>query len=156
MILRILRGPALIAATLPAGVIAWLALHPAPPPLNKPLFAGAQIDQPTLALFQRACQNCHSANTQWPWYSQIPPTSFLVRKDVDQARRHANFSNWDSYRPDEQQDLLSRIGSVARSGQMPLPRYTWLHREAILTTEERQQIYEWTRGERKRLRRIAP
>ena|SRR5258708_26167940 len=85
---------------------------------------------PTLALFQRACQNCHSENTQWPWYSRIPPASWKIRKDVDDARRHVNFSNWDSYGPKEQEEFLTRI----------------------LTPQERQKIYEWSRAEKKRLR----
>jgi hypothetical protein len=133
-----------------------LALHPAPPPANKPLFQGAQIDAPTLALFQRACQNCHSENTQWPWYSRIPPASWMIAKDINEARSHVNFSNWGSYRADEQAVFLTQIGVNARTGRMPLPRYTWLHREAVLSPQERQQIYEWTRAEKKRLESAGP
>ena len=130
-----------------------LALHPERPLVHgKPLFQGAQIDGLTLALFQRACQNCHSENTQWPWYSRIPPVSWMIEKDVNDARRQVNFSNWDSYSPEEQKELLTRIGSAARTGLMPLPRYTLLHREAVLAPQERQQIYEWSRAEKKRLR----
>src|SRR5713101_1049914 len=149
---RIFIAASLLAVALFAVTLTRLALHPDPLSAHgKPLFQGAQIDDPTMALFQRACQNCHSENTQWPWYSRIPPASWMIGKDVDDARRHVNFSNWDSYRPDEQQNFLTRIGIAARSGQMPLPRYTLLHREAVLTSQERQQIYEWTRAEKKRL-----
>jgi len=70
---------------------------------------------------------------------------------MSDARNHLDMSNWEGYSRDKQRDLLSRIGSLARTGQMPLPRYLWLHREAVLTPEERQRIYEWTRSERKRL-----
>ena len=63
-----------------------------------------------------------------------------------------NLSHWDNYLPDRQEELLTRIGNVTRTGRMPLPRYTWLHREAVLAPEERRQIYEWSRAERKRLR----
>jgi hypothetical protein len=130
-----------------------LVLHPVPPPAHvKPLFQGAKIDAPTLALFQRACQNCHSENTQWPWYSRIPPASWMIAKDVQNARSHVTFSNWDCYRPEEQVDFLTQIGANVRTGRMPLPRYTLLHREAVLAPRERQQIYEWSRAEKKRLR----
>ncbi len=129
------------------------ALHPGPAPAHrKPLFQGAQIDESTLALFLRACQDCHSENTQWPWYSHIPPASWLLERDVKDARRQVNFSNWDSYNPQEKEDLLTRIASAARTGEMPLARYMFLHREAVLTSQERQQIYEWSRAEKKRLR----
>ena len=150
---RIFIAALLLAGALFAVTLTGLALHPEPPPARaKPLFQGARIDGPTLALFQRACQNCHSENTRWPWYSRIPPASWVIGKDVDDARRHVNFSNWDSYRPEEQEELLTRIGSVVRTGQMPLPRYTLLHREAVLALQERQQIYEWSRAEKKLLR----
>jgi predicted Fe-S protein YdhL (DUF1289 family) len=72
------------------------------------------------------------------------------------ARRRANFSTWDSYRPEEQEDLLTRIGVTTRTSRMPLPRYTLLHREAVLTSQERQQIYEWSRAEKKRLKSADP
>jgi len=150
---RVFIAASLLAVALFAVSLTGLALHPEPPPApGKPLFPGAQIDEPTLALFERACQNCHSENTQWPWYSRIPPVSWMIEKDVDDARRHVNFSNWDSYSPEEQEEFLTRIGSAARTGQMPLPRYTLLHREAVLASQERQQIYEWSRAEKKRLR----
>ena len=73
----------------------------------------------------------------------------MIGKDVYDARRHVNFSNWNSYRPDEQEDFLTRIGIAARTGRMPLPRYTLLHREAVLAPQERLQIYEWSRAEKK-------
>jgi len=144
----IFLGLALLAVTLTA-----LALRSQlPPPPIKPLFEGAHIDEQTLALFRRGCQNCHSNNTQWPWYSRIPPASWMIEKDVNNARHHVNFSDWDSYRPNEQEEFLARIGSAVRTGRMPLPRYTLLHREAVLTIVERERIYEWSKAEKKRLR----
>jgi hypothetical protein len=135
------------------GVTVVLALHPEPPPAKlKPLFAGAQIDESTLALFQRSCQNCHSDNTQWPGYSRIPPASWMIAKDVNDARSHVNFSHWESYSPEQQEDLLTRIGAAARTGRMPLPRYTLLHRDAVLSPQDRERIYEWSKSEKKRLR----
>jgi hypothetical protein len=134
-------------------VTSALVLHPdAPTHHATPLFQGAQIDEPTVALLQRSCQNCHSENTRWPWYSRIPPASWLIAKDVDDARRHVNFSRWNSYPAAEQENLLARIGAAARTGQMPPRRYTFLHHEAVLTAAERQQIYEWSRAERKHVR----
>ena len=149
---RIFTAVSLVAVALVAATLAAPTPHHEPPAQAKPLFQGAKIDGPTLALFRRACQNCHSENTHWPWYSRIPPVSWVIGKDVVNARRHVNFSNWDAYRPEEQGELLARIGSAVRSGRMPLRRYTLLHREAVLASRERLQIYEWTKTERKRLR----
>ena len=118
---------------------------------NRAIFREAQIDPETLAMFQRACQNCHSQQTEWPWYSHVAPMSWLIARDVQQARLHMNLSSWQDYSTDDRLRLLSEIGSVVRNRQMPLPRYLLLHPEARLTDAERQQIYRWTRAERSRL-----
>jgi hypothetical protein len=112
----------------------------------------AQIDPETLAIIQRACQNCHSQKTEWPWYSHVAPVSWLLARDVQQARKHMNLSHWQDYSTDDRLRLLSSIGSVVRNGEMPVQRYLLLHPEARLTDAERQQIYRWTRTERNRLR----
>jgi len=112
----------------------------------------AQIDPETLAIIQRACQNCHSQQTVWPWYSHVAPVSWLLARDVQQARLHMNLSRWRDYSADDQLRLLSSIGSAVRNREMPVQRYLWLHPEARLTDAERQQIYRWTRTERNRLR----
>jgi cytochrome c551/c552 len=112
----------------------------------------AQVDPKTLAILQRACQNCHSQQTVWPWYSHVAPVSWLLTRDVQQARSHMNLSRWQDYSIDDQLRLLSSIGSAVRNGEMPLQRYLLMHPEARLTDAERQQIYRWTRAERNRLR----
>jgi Haem-binding domain len=150
---KIFLAASFLAVAMVAATLMGLARHTERPLApSKPLFEGAQIDRRTLLLFQRACQNCHSENTQWPWYSRIPPVSWMIKKDVDDARRQVNFSKWNLYRADEQADLLTRIGVAARTGQMPLPRYTLLHREAVLASQERQEIYEWSKAEKRRLK----
>src|SRR5436190_1987075 len=108
---RIFARAAPIALALSAVTVTALALRPVPALAHgKPLLQGAQIDEPTLALFQRACQNCHSENTRWPWYSRIPPASWIITKDIQNALRHVNLSHWDSYPTDQQENLLTRIG----------------------------------------------
>lgn len=80
----------------------------------------------------------------------------MIAKDVNDARSHVNFSNWASYRQDEQEAFLSQIGVNVRTGRMPLPRYTLLHRDAVLAPQERRQIYDWARVEKKRLKKAGP
>ena len=120
---------------------------------NQTILHGAQIDPAALAIVRRACQNCHSQNTAWPWYSHVAPMSWLIARDVQQARLHMNLSQWQDYSTDEQLRLLSAIGSAVRNREMPVQRYLLLHPEARLTDAEREQIYRWTRGERSRLGR---
>jgi hypothetical protein len=118
------------------------------PGTSRTILDGARIDSETLALVQRACLNCHSQQTEWPWYSHVAPVSWLLAHDVQQARAHMNLSEWQDYSIDDRLRLLSEIGSAVRNREM---RYLVLHPEARLTDIERKQIYSWTRTERSRI-----
>ena len=118
---------------------------------SQAILSEAQIDPATLAIVQRACRNCHSQNTEWPWYSHVAPVSWLLARDVQQARSHMDLSRWQDYATDDRLRLLSEIGSAVRNREMPVQRYLLLHPEARLTDIERQQIYRWARTERGRL-----
>jgi hypothetical protein len=123
--------------------------------IDRHLFDGAQIDAKTLGIVERACQNCHSDVTQWPWYSYLPPGSWLIHRDVARARDRFNLSRWESYPVLEKQALLSAIGAAARTGVMPPSRYTFLHPKSVLSQAEREGLYRWTRAERSRLRNLG-
>ena len=116
------------------------------------LLAGAQIPEPLRELVQTKCGNCHSEAVEWPFYSRIAPVSWLIEKDVSEARAQMNFSRWDAYSNQEKMDLLSRLAAKARSGEMPPARYAAIHRDSKLVPEERDALYEWARAERKRLK----
>jgi hypothetical protein len=142
-------------------VLASVLIHPNGPikttTSRTPLFAGADIDPAVLGLFERSCQNCHSENTEWPWYSYIAPLSWLVEGDVSEARSHMNLSHWDdAYPAQKKQEILARIGAVVRSSEMPPARYTVIHTKAKLSSLEREQIYGWAHAERRRLKSTMP
>ena len=156
-----MTGKILFATALAAiGALGGSLIHPfgalAARGNGRTVFGEARIDPQTLAIVQRACLNCHSENTAWPWYSHIAPMSWMIARDVQQARSHVNLSQWQDYSVDERLRLLSEIGSAVRNREMPLQRYLWLHPEARLTDWERQQLYRWTRTERIRLSMRAP
>src|SRR5260370_5289925 len=90
---------------------------------NEPLFAGAETTAPIARILERSCQNCHSERTEWPWYSYVPPLSWLVENDVHQARNHMNLSHWGDYTADRQGGGLSTVGGVGRDHRNALPRY---------------------------------
>jgi hypothetical protein len=119
---------------------------------RQPVLAQANLDKPTQLLFERACQNCHSELTVWPWYSYVAPVSWFVERDVSLARAQMNLSHWDSYSAGEQEMLLAAIGAAVRNSEMPPARFVLAHPEAALSAAEREQIYRWTRAERGRLR----
>jgi cytochrome c len=122
--------------------------------VKTPILSGAGIDPETLGLIQRACQNCHSLNTDLPFYGRIAPMSWLMAQDIRQARLHMNLSQWQEYSDEDRIVLLSEVGRAVKNRRMPLQRYVLLHNEARLSDPERERIYQWTRSERKRLKSV--
>jgi hypothetical protein len=115
-------------------------------------FMGAGASPEIARLVERACQNCHSERTEWPWYSYVAPMSWMIEKDVSNARTHMNLSRWQDYTVEQQIDLLTRLAVEVRNRKMPLPRYLKMHSEARLSAEDVQQFYSWAHSERKRLK----
>lgn len=151
MIKKILIATGIAAVIAVGGSLIHPFGAPGAPVTSQGILRETQIDPETLAIVERACQNCHSDNTAWPWYSHIAPVSWLLAHDVQQARSNMNLSHWQDYSTDDRLRLLSAIGSAVRNREMPVQRYVLVHPEARLTDAERQQIYRWTRVERSRL-----
>jgi len=92
-----------------------------------------------VAVLDRACSDCHSNNTQWPWYTRIAPLSWLMASGVNEGRKAVNFSEWASYPPDVQHALLSVSCQDATSGKMPGP-YTLVRPETKLSPQDIETI----------------
>jgi len=102
---------------------------------NPPVERQVNWDSPqTRELFYRACADCHSNETKWPWYSVIPPFSALIVRDVNEGREKFNISRMDMGEDAEE------AAEVILEGEMPLPIYTLMHPEARLTDAERQAL----------------
>jgi len=97
-----------------------------------------------IAVLERSCFDCHSHETRWPWYAHVAPASWLVAKDVNEGRRHLNFSTWNRYDAEKRADKLEDIWEEIEGGQMPLKIYLPLHPSARLSEQDRAVIHEWT------------
>lgn len=121
---------------------------------STPLVEGSHAAAATVGLLTRACANCHSHQTVWPWYSHIAPASWLLERDVQEARKFMNLSRWPEYGPEGQRQLLALSASDVRTGTMPPARYLVLHPEAQLSGTEKDALVNWFGEESKRL--VAP
>jgi hypothetical protein len=101
---------------------------------------------PVAALLKRACFNCHSHQTVWPWYSRVAPASWLLASDVTEGRSELNFSSWGKYLPEKRLTLAKELVEDLASGEMPPWYYLPLHPEGRLTPEELGAIKEWAEG----------
>jgi hypothetical protein len=104
-------------------------------------------------MLRRACYDCHSDETRWPWYSSVAPISWLVVGDVREARAELNFSRWSEYHRYDRADLLDKACELAKKGEMPLPAYVRLHPEARLSPADLEAFCAWTATEAARLTR---
>lgn len=106
------------------------------------------------ALLGRSCYNCHSNETQWPWYSRAPFVSRMIERDVERGRRAMNFSEWSEQmggRPGVAAANLLASCAAVRAGQMPKSPYALLHPEARLSRTDVDQLCGWANSQAQRL-----
>lgn len=105
---------------------------------NPPVVAEPQWDTPqTRELAVRACFDCHSNETSWPWYTNVAPVSWLTQRDVEEGRQRLNFSQWGQRRQE-----MDEIAEVIYNGEMPPAQFLITHPEARLTDAEKQQLIQ--------------
>jgi hypothetical protein len=95
------------------------------------------------AILAKACNDCHSNSTRYPWYAEIQPVSWWLADHVKDGKRHLNFNEFDGYRVAKQYKKLEECIEEIKSGGMPLPSYTIIHKDAVLTVAEKQALYNW-------------
>ncbi len=109
------------------------------PPSHGKLLAPPRIDE----VLKRACYDCHSNESHWPWYSHVAPLSWLIVRDVDLGRKEINFSEWRSYYPATRRRKLEWMGRAVREENMPPWPYRLMHPGARLTNADRAALERW-------------
>jgi hypothetical protein len=105
----------------------------------------AELDAPMeiRSVFKRSCYDCHSNETVWPWYSNIAPVSWLVASDVNDARAHLNFSEWENLSRKDRVKMKEEIWEEIEDEKMPLWKYNILHPDASLKQKDKDLIRSW-------------
>ena len=111
---------------------------------NLPVTADLRAPDNVKEILKNSCYDCHSNETDWPWYSSVAPVSWLVSGDVNDARRHLNFSDWDSMNMSDRKKMLDEIWEEVEGGEMPLRIYTLMHSDAKISDEQLKIIFKWT------------
>jgi len=100
----------------------------------------------------RACGNCHSNHTEWPWYSNVAPVSWWIARHVRKGRERLDLSEWETYSPWQRRDKLESICGLISTGRMPPWLYNSMHPEAKLTETEKKAVCAWVKEEAMRAR----
>jgi hypothetical protein len=109
------------------------------------------ITPPVGTLLKTSCFDCHSNETRWPWYCEIAPVSWLVANDVQEGRKHLNFSEWGKYTKSKRVLKLGQIYEQVSKNEMPISKYLYMHPDAKLTAADRDSITSWTEQEQDRI-----
>jgi hypothetical protein len=90
-----------------------------------------------------SCYNCHSNNTNYPWYSRVQPVGWYLENHINKGKEDLNFSEFGDYSARMQQNKLKSMISQVEDGEMPLPSYTFIHREARLSENSKKRLADY-------------
>jgi heme-binding protein len=113
---------------------------------NPPVTGDVGAPPDVAPVLRRACYDCHSNETGWPWYSRIAPASWLLAYDVAEGRRELNYSEWSAYPPARQQKKMKETVNEIAEGEMPPWYFVVMHPDARLAQADKDALTAWARG----------
>ena len=115
------------------------------------LEAAAQVPENVRAILKRSCNDCHSNETTYPWYSNISPFSWLLADHIEEGRRELNYSVWNTYTAKKKRHKFDEICEQITSGEMPHNQYLWLHADANLSEIDKKILCDWAETEKAKI-----
>jgi hypothetical protein len=101
------------------------------------------VPQNVKAILTQSCYDCHSNNTRYPWYSRIQPGAWYMARHIKKGKEELNFSEFGDYSIRRQRNKFRAIAGQVKDGEMPLSSYTLIHRNAVLSPEDKQVLIAW-------------
>ena len=141
-----------IAALIAVAVVGFGYMHPFGDPRAVPakgsrtLLRGANIPADAKAVLVTKCADCHSSETRWPVYARIAPGSWLIERDIIEARKKMDLSRWEEMPAEKQEVMMAKIIKEAKGGEMPPLQYLVLHWGAELSKADVQALSMWGKG----------
>lgn len=97
-------------------------------------------------ILEKACYDCHSNHSRYPWYYHIQPVGYWLDHHIKEGKRGLNFSEYTNKRLRYQYHKMEEIIEQVKEGEMPLKSYTWTHTDARLTQEEKTKLMDWAKS----------
>jgi len=124
--------------------IALVSIQFVPVDRDNPTVTADLVAPPAVRkILKRSCFDCHSNETNWPWYSYVAPVSWYVTDDVSEGRRHLNFSKWGDLSTKKQKHRLRKAWGEISEDEMPIEEYLYIHWSAKLSDEDKATIKNW-------------
>ena len=102
-----------------------------------------EVSNEIQSILDRSCNDCHSNNTNYLWYHNIAPISFVVASHVKEGKEHLNFDEWRSYNANQLKHIIGDFAETVETREMPLVGYLKLHPESILSDDDNQKLLAW-------------
>jgi hypothetical protein len=97
-------------------------------------------------VFDKACNDCHSNTTRYPWYTNIQPIGWWIAHHINEGKRHLNFSEYATYPLKRQVHKMRQIADEIDDDDMPMDSYLWIHKDAKLSPEEKAVVMNWSKA----------
>ncbi len=102
-------------------------------------------------ILKRACMDCHSNNTAYPWYANVQPLGMWLQHHVNEGKAELNFSEFNTYTAKKKAHKMEEVAEMVEKGEMPLNSYTIIHTDAKLTKDEAETLITWAKGLQKQI-----
>jgi len=96
-----------------------------------------------MVILKQGCFDCHSNYTRYPWYNKITPVNYWLDGHVKNGKEELNFSKWNEYSIKRKDHKMEEVIEMVEKKEMPLPSYTWTHKDAVLTETQINAIIDW-------------
>ena len=126
-------------------VIQFFRIDKTNPPVDPALDIVNVVKAPVVVseMLKTSCYDCHSNESIYPWYTNIAPVSWWIKKHINEGRDELNFSEWGNYSARRKDHKLDEIIELVEEEEMPLKSYLIAHGDANISTEQRAKIIEW-------------
>jgi Haem-binding domain len=104
------------------------------------------VPEDVRSILAKACNDCHSNNTVYPWYAKIQPVDWWLTNHVNDGKKHINFDEYTHKSLRYQYHKMEETVEMVKEGEMPLESYTWMHKDAKLTDEEKIKLTDWAQS----------
>ena len=115
---------------------------------DQPNYIGKNFQVPAdvKSVLAKACNDCHSNNTRYPWYCNIQPVDWWTDNHIKEGKRGINFDEFTKRSLRFQYNKMKDVVEQVKKDEMPLNSYLWIHKNAILTQDEKTLLINWANG----------
>ena len=104
------------------------------------------VPAPVQEILDKACNDCHSNNTRYPWYTKLQPFDWWITDHINKGKKDLNLDEFTNRNLRYQYHKLEEIAEMVKESEMPLDSYTWIHKDAKLTEAEKTTLISWADG----------